>query len=287
MTALEAGVGGQIITPNVDILRRASRDEECRRHIESSSLVVADGAPLIWASRLYRRPLPARVPGSDLIWSLSRTLGEHGRSVYLLGGEPGTAMQAAAVLRSRFPGLAVAGEMSPPFGFDRCEQQLAQICAEVAAAQPDLVYVGLGFPKQERLIARLRPLLPRTWFMGCGAAIGFVAGVHRRAPRWMQRTGLEWVHRLAGEPQRLVRRYLVHDVPYALHLLGGGVQARLRRGTRPAPQPAPTPPITRRIPAPRSPEGGHQAGSVATPSATAGSMAARSVVTGPVGVRKP
>ncbi|WP_326551982.1 WecB/TagA/CpsF family glycosyltransferase [Micromonospora sp. NBC_01813] len=249
--ALKAGRGGQIITPNVDILRRADREEECLNHIKSSSLVVADGAPLIWASRISGQPLPARVPGSDLIWSLSRALGEHRRSVYLLGGEPGTAVQAAAVLRARFPQLVVAGELSPPFGFDTSEEQLAQICAEVVAAAPDLVFVGLGFPKQERLIARLRPLLPRTWFMGCGAAIGFVAGVHRRAPRWMQRTGLEWVHRLLGEPQRLMRRYLLHDVPFAVQLLGGSVQTRLRAGGA-ASATTSAPPLSRRIPGPRA-----------------------------------
>ncbi|WFE30202.1 WecB/TagA/CpsF family glycosyltransferase [Solwaraspora sp. WMMD791] len=252
VTALDAGRGGQIITPNVDILRRASREPECRKHVESSTLVVADGAPLIWASRLQGDPLPARVPGSDLIWSLSAALGARGRSVYLLGGEPGTAVRAAEVLRAAFPQLVIAGELSPPFGFDTSEEQLAAICAEVTAAAPDLVYVGLGFPKQERLIARLRPLLPGTWFMGCGAAIGFVAGVHRRAPRWMQRTGLEWVHRLLGEPHRLMRRYLLHDVPFALRLLGGSARNRLRPG-RPAAE-APTEVSaapTRRIPAPR------------------------------------
>ncbi|MFV2083738.1 WecB/TagA/CpsF family glycosyltransferase [Micromonospora sp. LOL_021] len=252
VAALDAGTGGQIITPNVDILRRANREEECHRHIESSTLVVADGAPLIWASRISGDPLPARVPGSDLIWSLSRALGEQRRSVYLLGGEPGTAVQAAAVLRREFPQLTIAGQLSPPFGFDRSEEQLSQICAEVAAARPDLIFVGLGFPKQERLIARLRPMLPNTWFMGCGAAIGFVAGVHRRAPRWMQRTGLEWMHRLLREPQRLTRRYLLHDVPFALQLLGGSVRTRWRRGDQATNTGSvPALPPTRHIPAPR------------------------------------
>ncbi|MDG4764263.1 WecB/TagA/CpsF family glycosyltransferase [Solwaraspora sp. WMMD406] len=264
LAALDAGQGGQIITPNVDILRRAYHEEECRNHIASSSLVVADGAPLIWASRIAGDPLPARVPGSDLIWSLSTALGDHGRSVYLLGGEPGTARLAAAVLRERFPGLTVAGELSPPFGFDTSEEQLAQICAEVTAARPDLVFVGLGFPKQERLIARLRPLLPRTWFMGCGAAIGFVAGVHQRAPRWMQRTGLEWVHRLLGEPQRLVRRYLIHDVPFALRLLAGSVRDRLRRRAHARTAPAPAVPPVRRIPAPRTAPPAHHRDPVGT-----------------------
>lgn len=216
---LAAGNGGRIVTPNVDILRRAQREPEARGHIAASTVVVADGAPLIWASRLAGRPLPARVAGSDLIWSLSAALAEAGRSVYLLGGEPGTADKAAGVLTERFPGLTVAGHCSPPFGFDQRPDELHAACAHVRAARPDFVFVGLGFPKQERIIALLRPALPGTWFMGCGAAIGFVAGVQRRAPLWMQRSGLEWFHRLAAEPQRLMRRYLMHGLPFVARLL--------------------------------------------------------------------
>jgi N-acetylglucosaminyldiphosphoundecaprenol N-acetyl-beta-D-mannosaminyltransferase len=227
---MSAGHGGQIVTPNVDILHRVVRDEGLRHHLADSSIVVADGKPLIWASRLAGNALPARVPGSDLIWSLSTAMAGAGRSVYLLGGEPGTAVQAEEVLRRRFPDLKLAGHLSPSFGFDTRPEEYDAVCDEVVGAAPDLVFVGLGFPKQERVIARLRPRLPQTWFMGCGAAIGFVAGVHSRAPGWMQESGLEWVHRLAMEPRRLVRRYLVDDAPFALRLLAGSAAARLRAG---------------------------------------------------------
>lgn len=216
------------MTPNVDILHRAMRDPESRDYLESSSIVVADGKPLIWASRIAGNALPVRVAGSDLIWSLSAAMATAGRSVYLLGGEPGVAAQAEEVLRERFVDLKLAGHLSPPFGFDTRSDEYDAICDEVVAAAPDLVFVGLGFPKQERVIARLRPRMPRTWFMGCGAAIGFVAGVHSRAPGWMQDSGLEWVHRLALEPRRLMRRYLVDDAPFALRLLAGSAVERVR-----------------------------------------------------------
>ena len=219
LAELAAGRGGHIVTPNVDILRMVSCDEEARTHVQAATIVVADGSPLIWASRLAGRPLPARVPGSDLIWSLSAGLAGVGRSVYLLGGEPGAAEKAAAELARRFPKLIVAGYESPPFGFDSLPEQYAAVCDKALAAQPDLVLVGLGFPKQERVIARLRERMPTSWYMGCGAAIGFVAGTHSRAPRWMQRFGLEWLHRLGREPRRLMRRYLVHGVPFAARLL--------------------------------------------------------------------
>jgi N-acetylglucosaminyldiphosphoundecaprenol N-acetyl-beta-D-mannosaminyltransferase len=230
-SALASGRGGQIITPNVDILRRVVLDPESRQHVESATLVVADGKPLIWASRTAGVPLPARVPGSDLIWSLSSAMAREGRSVYLLGGAPGTAERACNVLQTRFPELRIAGFHSPPFGFETVSDQYDEMCDEVVVARPDVVYVGLGFPKQERVIARLRPRLPETWFMGCGAAIGFVAGVHRRAPVWMQETGLEWVHRLGAEPHRLMRRYLAHDLPFAVGLIGMSLRERFRRRT--------------------------------------------------------
>ncbi len=227
---LSGGRGGQIVTPNVDILHRVVRDPELKGHLAASEIVVADGKPLIWASRLAGDPLPARVPGSDLIWSLSAAMAEAGRSVYLLGGEPGTAERADEVLRERLPDLKRAGHLSPSIGFDARPEEYDEVCDEVAGAAPDLVFVGFGFPKQERVIARLRPRLPHTWFLGCGAAIGFVAGVQSRAPGWMQDSGLEWVHRLRLEPRRLMRRYLVDDLPFAVRLLAGSAGRRLRGG---------------------------------------------------------
>jgi N-acetylglucosaminyldiphosphoundecaprenol N-acetyl-beta-D-mannosaminyltransferase len=114
----------------------------------------------------------------------------------------------------------------PPYGFDSDPYALDRIVETLEEAQPDLVYVGLSFPKQERLIAVLRERFPRTWFLGIGMSIEFVGGEVGRAPRWMQRAGLEWVHRLAHEPRRLSRRYLVHGLPFAARLLAHGAAAR-------------------------------------------------------------
>jgi N-acetylglucosaminyldiphosphoundecaprenol N-acetyl-beta-D-mannosaminyltransferase len=228
--ALDRGEGGRIVTPNVDILRLARTDPAVRAHLDDATLVVADGMPLVWASRLAGTPLPERVPGSSLIWSLSYHLGRAGRSVYLLGGLPGETAggrRAAAVLAAGCPGLRVAGSASPPYGFEADPARLADVCAGVVEAKPDLVFVGLGFPKQERLIDALRPELPLTWFLGCGAAINFVAGDRARAPQWMQQAGLEWAWRLAGDPRRLAGRYLRHDAPYAVRLLASALRGRL------------------------------------------------------------
>ncbi len=235
--ALAHGRGGRIVTPNIDILRRAQRDAECRRHLDDADLIVADGMPLIWASKLSGSPLPERVAGSSLIWSLSAGLGLDGRSIFVLGGTPAAdeatadgATRAADRLLSECPGLRLAGTVCPPFGFDEDPLTYGDVCAKVIDARPDLVFVGLGYPKQERVISRLRSSLPETWFIGCGAAVNFVAGDVERAPRWMQRTGLEWAHRLGTEPRRLAGRYLKHDAPYALRLLvqAPGQRSRVR-----------------------------------------------------------
>lgn len=237
-SALARGEGGWIVTPNVDILRRVSRDPQLRAQLREADLVVADGTPLVWAARLAGWSLPARVAGSDLIWSLSHALAAEGHGVFVLGGTPAAtatggadsadgAHRAAEVLADTCPGLRVAGALCPPFGFDADPAQLEAVCAAVIAAAPQMVYVGIGFPRQEHLIRRLRAALPATWFLGCGAAVNFVAGDIQRANPAMQKAGLEWLDRLAREPRRLARRYLREDAPFAAALLARSLHHRL------------------------------------------------------------
>ncbi len=221
MARLGRGQGGWIVTPNIDHLHKCSRDPALRALLGDADLSVPDGAPVVWAARLCGEWLPARVTGADLLWSLTDAAAQNGFSVYLMGGDPGVPEAAARVLQERCPGLVVTGTSAPPFGFDRDADQLAQIRRDLLDARPDLVFVGLGFPKQERVIMALHDALPGAWWLGCGAAIPFAAGSVRRAPTWMGRLGLEWVYRLLCEPRRLVRRYLVEDAPYAVELLLG------------------------------------------------------------------
>ena len=226
--ALDRGEGGSLITPNVDILRQLRRPQ-LRDLAEQAELVVPDGMPIVWASRLQGDELPERVTGSSLIWSLSREATTAGRSLYLLGGAEGIAERAADRLQEEVPGLEISGWNCPPFGFETSSEQLEEIVAAVIEAKPDLVFVALGFPKQERLMQRLREHLPQTWFIGCGGTLTMVAGEVSRAPVWIQRSGFEWVHRLAMEPRRMAKRYLVHDVPYAAGLMARSMMRR--RGT--------------------------------------------------------
>ncbi|WP_283135406.1 WecB/TagA/CpsF family glycosyltransferase [Rhizohabitans arisaemae] len=230
VAAVRGGRGGHIVTPNVDICRRARRDARLGELLARADIAVPDGMPLVWAARLGGQPLPERVTGSALIWSLSAAAAGNGLSVYLLGGAPGVPEQAARALAARHPGLVVAGVHAPPFGFDRIGAEgIEEVRGRLLEARPDIVFVGLGFPRQDLLIDRLRPVLPKAWFLGCGSAISFAAGEVRRAPLWMQQAGLEWLWRLGSEPRRLARRYLVDDLPFAVHLLATSWLARLTR----------------------------------------------------------
>jgi N-acetylglucosaminyldiphosphoundecaprenol N-acetyl-beta-D-mannosaminyltransferase len=225
VAALAAGRGGWVVTPNVDIMRALERDAGLRQLVAEADLVVADGMPLIWASRLAGRPLPERVTGASLIWSLTAAAGAAGRSVFLLGGAEGVPERAGQALAA--VGGIIAGGYSPPMGFERRPDGYAEVRRRLTDASPDIVYCGFGFPKQEHLIVALRELFPRTWFVGCGAAVAFAAGDVRRAPHWMQDRGLEWCYRLATEPRRLAHRYLVDDLWYASRLLAAVAVSRV------------------------------------------------------------
>jgi N-acetylglucosaminyldiphosphoundecaprenol N-acetyl-beta-D-mannosaminyltransferase len=230
VNALSHGHGGWVATPNVDICRAAWRDDGIAAMLAGASVTVPDGMPLIWATRLRGDPLPERVTGASLIFSLSEAAAANGRSVYFLGGEPGVPEAAAARLGCRYPDLLVAGTDSPPFGFENTADGAEIVRGKLLAASPDIVFVGLGFPKQENLITALAPSLPKAWFVACGAAIPFAAEALPRAPLWMQRSGLEWLFRLRSEPRRLARRYLVDDLAFAARLLA--VSAAQRFGRR-------------------------------------------------------
>ena len=228
LTELQGGRGGWCITPNLDHLRRLTRDRKLRALYSHAALIVADGMPLIWASRIQGTPLPERIAGSSLISSLSAAAGSQSRSIYLLGGAKGTAEQAAEVLKKQYPGVRIAGIYYPEFGFENDEAQVQQLIAHLTAANPDIVYVALGSPKQEWLIGQLRGYLPRAWWLGIGISFSFLSGHVKRAPMWMQRAGLEWLHRLCQEPRRLARRYLVQGLPFAASLFASAIKNRFR-----------------------------------------------------------
>jgi N-acetylglucosaminyldiphosphoundecaprenol N-acetyl-beta-D-mannosaminyltransferase len=217
--ALSEGRGGWLVTANVDFTQRAADSREVAALYRKASLIVADGMPLVWASRLMGRPVPERVTGSDLSWELAARAAEEGRSVYLLGGAGESGERAGRALEERYPGIRIAGVDSPRVDAQPTEAQVDAVLASIGSSAPDLLFVALGSPKQEYLIDALRPHLPSTWMVGVGITLSFIAGDIARAPSVLGALGLEWVHRLAQEPGRLAERYLRRNLPYAARLL--------------------------------------------------------------------
>jgi N-acetylglucosaminyldiphosphoundecaprenol N-acetyl-beta-D-mannosaminyltransferase len=231
--ALDAQRGGWLITANLDFLRRYYKEERMQVLYAEADLRVADGMPLVWAARLQGTPVPERIAGSSLLRPLARRAAAEGRRIYFLGGEGRTAEAAAAQLAGEFPGLAVAGFSSPWLPTEPDEAAVEPTRQALTEARPDIVLVALGSPKQEWLISKLRRALPACWFIGVGMSFSFTTGHRARAPLWMQRSGLEWIHRLVSEPRRLSKRYLWHDAPFGVELLGRSLLERFkpRRGT--------------------------------------------------------
>jgi N-acetylglucosaminyldiphosphoundecaprenol N-acetyl-beta-D-mannosaminyltransferase len=195
-----------VVTANVDFVVQTLRDVELHRILLAADLVLCDGTPLVWASRLLGNPLPERVAGADLVPRLIQQAAQKGYRVFFLGGAPGIAATAARQLQAQFPTLNIAGDYSPPFR-PLLEMDHEEITGRIRTAKPDLLFVSFGCPKAEKWIAMHYRSLGVPVVMGVGATIDFLAGHMKRAPQWMQRGGVEWIYRLLQEPRRLFRRY--------------------------------------------------------------------------------
>jgi N-acetylglucosaminyldiphosphoundecaprenol N-acetyl-beta-D-mannosaminyltransferase len=201
-----------VVTVNVNLVCRAERDPEFRALIQRANVLTADGMPIVWMSRLRGRPLQARVTGSDLLPLLAVRAAEQRWRLFLCGGAPGIAERVAERLAEIAPGVQVVGTASPEFASEAfvTEPSVNQALLQaIRAAEPDVLIVAFGSPKQERWIrhhfdtgARAVPVA-----IGVGGSLDFLAGAQRRAPPWMRRSGLEWIHRALTQPARLGPRY--------------------------------------------------------------------------------
>lgn len=205
--AMRRAAPAMVVTPNADHVLNLEHDAELRAAYARADLVVPDGMPVVWASRLLGTPAKERVTGADLMPRLCAIAARNGLKVFLLGGAEGVAERARDNLVQADPGLMVVGTASPPLGFERDAHQNAAIVRAVRDSDADLVFVCLGSPKQEVWISRHIGRFDKGVFLGVGAAIDFCAGTVARAPRWMRRAGLEWCHRLLQEPRRFAGRY--------------------------------------------------------------------------------
>jgi exopolysaccharide biosynthesis WecB/TagA/CpsF family protein len=197
----------QVATVNLQFLVTARRRPAVRRALDESGLNVADGAPVVWLARVLGRCLPGRIAGADLVPALMPLAAATGARVFLLGAADGVAREAADVLTRRHPGLVVSGTLCPPLtSFEEMDNEA--IIAAIAEAGADILLVALGHPKQDLWIAATREALPVSVAIGVGGTLDLIAGRVDRAPRSLQRIGLEWLYRLAHEPHRLAGRYL-------------------------------------------------------------------------------
>jgi len=226
------GVGkpSQVATVNLDFLVRAQRDPEVMGILRRTDLNFADGVPVVWLSRLLGVRLPGRVAGADLVPALVAALAPSGGRLFLLGGEGGAAAAAGTRLEELYPGIVVAGTYEPPRA-SVAEMNNAEILQRVADAQADVILVALGHPKQERWIDAHRDRLAVSVAIGVGCVFDLIAGRTRRAPRWAQAMGLEWLYRLAREPRRLVGRYAT-DAAWLVLITGRVLRDRMATGGR-------------------------------------------------------
>ncbi len=209
---VQSGQPHQITTVNVDFLRVAQDNLEFRAVINKSDLAIADGMPLVWASRWLSDRLPERVTGVELVDRCCEFSAREGYRVFLLGGEDGVAAAAADVLIGRYPGLQIVGTYSPPVG-PFSEEEDRKMVEMIRESQADILFVAFGAPKQDLWIAQHRDAINVSLAIGVGGVFNFLIGRVKRAPEWMQQRGLEWLYRVIQEPRRLWKRYFVQDMP--------------------------------------------------------------------------
>ncbi|WP_353931686.1 WecB/TagA/CpsF family glycosyltransferase [Okeanomitos corallinicola TIOX110] len=206
---LAQGKPEYVVTPNAMHILSLQQDADFRDIYRRAFLVVPDGVSLLWAAKFLKTPLNGRVNGTDLFEQLCAIASEKGLKVFLLGGRPGAAEKAQEVLQNRHPNLAIVGTYCPEYGFENRPEELDLINSKIKATAPDILFVGLGAPKQEKWIANHYLSLQIPVSLGIGVSFELVANMVNRAPVWMQKAGLEWLFRLLVEPQRLWKRYVL------------------------------------------------------------------------------
>jgi N-acetylglucosaminyldiphosphoundecaprenol N-acetyl-beta-D-mannosaminyltransferase len=193
-----SGNSYQIVPLNTECIMSARQHKEFQKAIENAALVIPDGIGVVWASRVLGQPLTERVTGVDMVWMLARIARDHGFSIFLLGAAPGVAEKAAAILQTENPGLTIAGT----YAGSPHPREENDICTLIEKTNPQILFVAYGAPRQDVWIARTQARLKIPIMMGVGGTFDFITGASKRAPLWMQHSGLEWLYRLIKEPRR-------------------------------------------------------------------------------------
>jgi len=200
-----------IITSNVDHIVKCQNDKEFKNIYRSATLITADGVPLLWAANILGTPLKEKISGSDIFMNICELSAYNKYKVFFLGGKPEAAKRAAEKVKERYSGINIVGVFCPNYGFENNETENNIIISMIVKAKPDILFVGLGAPKQEKWIYKHKDEYKVPVSIGVGATFDFVSGIVKRAPVWMQKAGFEWFWRLMMEPKRLWKRYLIDD----------------------------------------------------------------------------
>ena len=209
---------GYICVTGVHGVMEAQDDEAFRKILNHAFLCTPDGMPMVWMGKIHRHPEMRRVYGPDLMLDVCAWSEKNPCRHFFYGGAPDVAPLLAEKLKARFPKMEIAGTFTPPFRPLNPEEE-SQLIEKIRAAKPDIMWVGLSTPRQEKFMAEFLPKLDVTLMIGVGAAFNFHSGLVKQAPRWMQRSGLEWFHRLSQEPGRLAKRYLKNNPLFVLKIL--------------------------------------------------------------------
>jgi len=201
-----------VVCINVDVLMRIEQDPYFKKVEDESDMAIVDGKPLIWISKLKKNPIKEKVSGPDLVLEVSKLAAEKNYSMYIIGGKDGVAEQAKRKLEEKYPNINIVGTYAPPMGFEKDEKELDKINKMISDKKPDLLIVCFGCPKQERWTYENINKYDAKVSICAGAAVDFISGNVKRAPKWMSEHGLEWFWRFLQEPKRLFRRYFIDDI---------------------------------------------------------------------------
>lgn len=201
-----------VVAVNVDVIMKIEDDPYLKKVVDSADMVLADGKPLVWISKLHGKPLKAKISGSDLVPLLCEIATEKGYRIFIIGGKDGVAEKAKVRLEEKLPGINIVGTYAPPYGFEKDENELNHINQMITDEKPDLLIACFGCPKQEKWIYENILKYDARVSICAGATVDFLAGNVKRAPRWMSEHGLEWFYRFLQEPKRMFRRYFIDDL---------------------------------------------------------------------------
>lgn len=212
---ISTGEKNYVVAINVDVVIKIEEDSYLKEITDSADMVLVDGKPLVWISKLHKRPVKAKISGSDLVPLLCEKAAQKGYSIFIIGGKEGVAKQAKYNLEKNLPGIKIVGTYAPPLGFEKNMSELNHINNIISEVHPDLLIACFGCPKQEKWIYENYQKYDAKVSICAGATVDFLAGNVKRAPKWMSNHGLEWFYRFTKEPKRMFKRYFVDDMKIA------------------------------------------------------------------------